>query len=164
MSEETSLDFDACIRSLKEQFPKSTVVIPDAEGVNPDGSKIRGPRTVPRFLFRGENADSSNYPTTCSAWRLLETEKQLDDKDRCELRSLTQSILEWLCSPESQFGLPEHDMFGLVQHLGLPTGYIDFSADIDVAGAFAVGQSLDSDGRAAICVLEVERAIGNGCG
>ena len=72
--------------------------------------------------------------------------------------------MEWLCRPQSGFNLQEHDAFGLVQHLGLPTEYIDFSADPEVAGAFAVGESDVPDSRAAICVLDVQKATSDSCG
>lgn len=149
-----------CTAFLKEYF-SGTIDISAVE-VQRDGSHLSKKRTVPRYLFRGEDCDRSVYESTVSAWRRLRRDKNLDDKDRSEIDAITRSIVNWFCLPESRFDLQKHDAFGLVQHLGLPTEYLDFSADPEVAGAFAVGNLQNSNRRAAICVLDVQKAIEHG--
>ena len=98
-----------------------------------------------------------------SALKRLPLDLNLKGNDRDELQGLTAGIVEWLCKPESNFNLQHFDAEGLVQHLGLPTVYIDFSSDPDVAAAFAVGDRPHEGTRTArICVLSVEQALCRG--
>jgi hypothetical protein len=150
------------IAFLKKHFT-GMIEIPVTE-VQHDGSELQRTRKVPRYVFRGEERDRSVYSQTVSAWWRLEENHNLEAEDRSEIGKVTRQVVKWLCSPKSNFDLQEHDAFGLVQHLGLPTEYIDFSADPEVAGAFAVGESDVPDRRAAICVLDVQKAISDSCG
>lgn len=67
-------------------------------------------------------------------------------------------------SDEYNFGLSSRDAEGLVQHLGMPTRYLDFSADPNIAAVFGVGDSQQSCRPAAICVLDVQKANESQCG
>jgi hypothetical protein len=145
---------------LQEMFAHATVKIP-AIDVQPDGSRIETLPPVPRYLFRGE---PDQYPDCLPAWFRLDRSHELDRDDRLEVRLVTERAINWFCSPESNFNLPEHHASGLVQHLGLPTRYIDFSADPEIAATFALGNCPAPNRRAAICVLDVKTAIDSRCG
>jgi hypothetical protein len=102
------------------------------------------------------------YPTTVSAWDRLDS-SHLENEDRQQLREITRNVIQWFCSDWSNFELPPHDAEGLVQHLGLPTRYIDFSKDPEVATAFGVcGSETCLEGR--VCVLDVQSAVSGGRG
>jgi hypothetical protein len=107
---------------------------------------------LPKYLFRGE---CGSHPKTVPACDRLE-DLGLDPRDRVQLLQLTLAIVKYLASPESNFKLVEYQAGGLVQHLGLPTDYIDFSESPDVAIAFAVCSSEKACGQ--VCVLDVPDA------
>jgi hypothetical protein len=146
-----------CLSFLAEHFPRSTTEIQNATGQNPDGSQITGPRRVPRYLFRGEK---EKYPTCRPAICRV---NDLGPDDKAELIRVVEEAVAWFRSNEFNFGLSSPDAEGLVQHLGLPTRYLDFSSDPDIAAAFGVGDFLQSCRPAAICVLDVQKAIESEC-
>ncbi len=152
---------EECLSFLTEHFPESTTEIHNATGENPDGSQIMGPRLVPRYLFRGEKeVYRTCYPKICR----LDGDDRLSSEGRQDVTRVVECAVHWLSSPESNFHLSPRDAEGLVQHLGLPTRYVDFSADPQVAASFAVGDSQEPYRRAAICVLDVQRAMDSACG
>jgi hypothetical protein len=149
-----------CLSFLTEHFPKSATEIQNAIGENPDGSQITESRRVPRYLFRGE---SERYPTCRPAICRL-SDHGFDPCDQAELIRVVKEAVDWFGSNENNFALSSRDAEGLVQHLGLPTRYLDFSADPNIAAAFGVGDSHQSCRPAAICVLDVQKAINSQCG
>jgi len=147
-----------CVSSLKDWFAESTTEIQNAIGINPGGSRIAGPRRVPRYLFRGEKKEYETCrPTICR----LNDDHDCDRDDTAEIIRVMEESVVWV---ENNFGLSPHDAEGLVQHLGLPTRYVDFSSDPEIAAAFALGDSPQPCRQAAICVLDVKKAIESGCG
>ncbi len=151
-----------CLAALKQLFAGQTVTT-EARGFQPGGSEVRKPKSVPKFLFRGE---PDLYPTTLPGCSRLANDDSLDSTDREQLSTMVGAMCQWLSSPESNFFISEHHAEGLLQHLGLPTRYIDFSEDPEVALAFAVGGRTYTDGRRArICLLDVVRGKdeGRGC-
>jgi hypothetical protein len=136
-----------CVGFLTDRFANETCqVVPQL----PPGAArgISAPKTVPRYLFRGECGD---YPTTLPSIDRLD-DTSLDVPDRQQIIRLVRSIANWLQSPDSGFSLSEWDAQGTVQHLGLPTDYIDFTRSIDVAAAFASCSGIEAQG--SICVLD----------
>jgi hypothetical protein len=149
-----------CRAFLKEHFPKSTTEIQSAIGENPDGSQTKGRRRVPRYLFRGEN---EKYRTCRPAMCRLNDDQDLDPDDKADLIRVVEEAVAWFSCNENNFGLSSRDAEGLVQHLGLPTRYLDFSAAPDIAAAFAMGHTPQPHRAAAICVLDVQKAIQSRC-
>lgn len=147
-----------CLAFLREEFPSLSVPLQTSE-VQANGSSLLKPRLVPRYLFRGEPKDSTVHETAIASWYRLGSQRGLDDVDRKQIRQITENLVRWFSNPASNFDLREHDAVGLVQHLGLPTHYMDFSSDLAVAGAFAVGDRAVKDtGRGSICALAVAQA------
>jgi len=103
------------------------------------------------------------YPTTVTS-RDRMYNSDLANEDRQQLQGLTCAVIKWLSSEESNFILPTHEAEGLTQHLGLPTRYIDFSGDPEVAIAFGVGGSEKQSAEGQICVMELQAAISHGRG
>ena len=114
-------------------------------------------KAVPRYLFRGEPGDSCAYPETKSSILRLASDPDL----QTEIITLTSRIADWLSNPASNFHLTNDDAVGLIQHLGLPTHYLDFSSDATVAAAFAVGDK-DPGQLVNMAVLDVCRAVNFG--
>lgn len=147
-----------CLASLREKFYYRSVPLETSE-VQVDGSVLRQARLVPQYLFRGENKDSRNHKTAVSSRQRIRYADTLDDRDRAQLGLITDALVWWFSDPHNNFDLRRHEAEGLVQHLGMPTDHIDFSHDLEVAAAFAVGErDLPSTGRGSICVLNVEQA------
>ncbi len=113
---------------------------------------------VRRYIFRGEYGDR---PTTVSACYRLRG-KGLDQEDDDQVEKVVGSIADWL---REDLRLQDHDAFGWLQHLGLPTHYLDFTGDPEVAITFAVGDPESSPvGSGRVCVLELPAAYGDGRG
>lgn len=153
--------FESAIRCgsfLEECFAQEKVVVNvSAEAVS---WGMRPSCEAPKFLFRGE---PDIYPQTIASGFRLEQDRTLVEEDRAEIGLLIQALAEWLSGPESNFEMRRHEAFGLLQHLGLPTNYIDFSDDIEVALSFAVG--CKASGRVAkVGVLDVKRSISDNAG
>ena len=137
-----TFDFNSvseCVKSLSVRFPAESFDL--------------GPHRIPRYLFRGE---CGKYDTTVPSVFRLE-DFGLDETDAEQLDNLAgwtyREIQNWIT-------IAEHDAMGLVQHLGLPTVYIDFSQFIDVAAAFATCcPSAANCDRGCICVLDLRSAM-----
>lgn len=131
-----------CVDVLRDTFPASTTT------------------DRPRFLFRGE---SCLYPTThASGHRMLRDDK-LGPEARCVIRDVTCATAD-MCSRYLAehadrvhgAGPPAYSeelAMAYVQHYGLPTNCIDFTASLDVAAAF--GSDGRDEGFGAIAVVAV---------
>lgn len=116
------------------------------------------PHEAPAYLFRGE---CGRFPATEPAEFRVETYMDKDDRplaptDRDTLRRLIHGLVERFMSKD--YSLKPQDAVGLLQHYGLPTCMLDFTAELGYAATFATsGHS--TVGR--ICVLPT-RAFARG--
>jgi hypothetical protein len=153
-------EFDSAaklLEYLQTNFPQLLCEV-DADRSRPGQPDLLHPLPVKKYIFRGECGDR---PTTISACYRL-GEAGLDQEDDDQVEKLVGSIARWL---REYLCLKDHDAFGWLQHLGLPTHYIDFTGDPGVAVAFGVGDPESSpvdSGR--VCVLEVLAACSDGRG
>jgi hypothetical protein len=161
MSTESASDFDSAaklLEYLRANFPQQLCEV-EATRHRWGQPDFLHSHSVKKYIFRGERGDR---PTTVSSWERLEG-TSLDEKDKNQLNNLVGTIADWLSSDKSGFKLNQPDAYGLVQHLGLPTHYIDFTGNPEVAIAFAVGGPESSSKKVGrVCVLEVPAAITRG--
>jgi hypothetical protein len=140
-----TFDFNSvseCAKSLSVRFPAESFDL--------------GPHRIPRHLFRGE---CGARETTVPSIDRLNT-SALDEADRDQITRLVRGIVRWFVDAEQVFLLADHDALGLVQHLGLPTDYIDFTQCIDVAAAFATADTAEvPPDHGCICVLDLQSAM-----
>ena len=161
MSTKSASDFDSAARLLeylRANFPEEFFKDDNANRCRRGQPPDRHPRMIRRHIFRGECGDR---PTTVSAC-YRPAPPGVDQKDKAQVRALVRSMAKWL---QDNFYLEEHEAYGLVQHLGLPAHYIDFTGKPEVAIAFAVGgpeSSSKKTGR--VCVLELPAAYSDGRG
>lgn len=99
------------------------------------------PHHAPRYLFRGECGE---FETTKSGARRLDAYRLKDgrllsDRDLAVLGDLVPDLADTFS--EAPYCLHEHSAIGLLQHYGLPTCMIDFTARLGCAFAFAAAGS-----------------------
>src|SRR4051794_41105747 len=99
------------------------------------------PHDAPRYLFRGECGE---FETTTPAFRrpgtyCLKNGRPLSAQDLHTLRALIPHLARRFS--DSDYSLDGHSAIGLLQHYGLPTWLIDFTAHLGYAFAFAVAGS-----------------------
>ena len=145
-----------CLDFFRDHFVEYCEL--DAIGTRAGEVGVTHRRKAPKYLFRGE---CGLYQTTVSSLDRL-ANSQLEDVDREQLKELTSRLAKWFASKQSNFELQPHDAEGLVQHLGLPTQYIDFSSVPEVAVAFSVGGPEEKCQEGQICVLDVQTAMSDG--
>jgi hypothetical protein len=137
-----------CMKYIAHRFTGMHRVLSRTEG----GLII--PDFWPTYLFRGECG--RRYPTTLPASYRPSTYqfrgRCLQADDLANLGRLTAALLRRFV--ESDYGLDELSACGLLQHYGLPTPMLDFTANSGHAATFAVSGE-DSIGR--ICVLPTLR-------
>jgi hypothetical protein len=133
-----------CMSFIADRYARMRRVWPRRE------SGVFLPDLAPAYLFRGE---CGTYPTTlpaiyrASTWNLRDG-RILQSSDRAALHQLISALERRFT--ESDYGLDASSSTALVQHYGLPTQILDFTAHSGYAASFAVaGES--SVGR--ICVL-----------
>jgi len=104
-------------------------------------------------LFRGQTQD---WPPYSSLYRILSSENTVEiEKAELRVRILKawlQKIpeLSYLLNPEN-----EHHFYAVMQHYGIPTHYIDFTKNPDVAGFFAsYTENPPTDGYACIYCID----------
>jgi hypothetical protein len=110
------------------------------------------PHEAPRYLFRGE---CGNFETTLSNIHRRET-YTLDGHrlSAVDLRVLQQLIpdLARRFLEKDDYSLDEFHAYGLLQHYGLPTTIVDFTANLGCAFAFAAAREAKV-GRVAVLPL-----------
>ncbi len=99
------------------------------------------PRELPRYLFRGECGD---FQTTMDSARRLQAESlrngfRLSAIDLVKLGKLIFDLGRLFC--RDPYGLDPHGAMGLLQHYGLPTRVVDFTACLNYAFAFAATEA-----------------------
>jgi hypothetical protein len=112
-------------------------------------SGLAYPRKLPRFLFRGECGE---FPMTTDSWRRLSDAALLDSfklslSDMTRLEQLKGDLMDRLCQKFDH--LDRIGSMALLQHYGLPTQIVDFTAGLEIAFAFAVAGTA-SVGRVAV--------------
>jgi hypothetical protein len=157
MSINSASDFNSAaelLEYLHAKFPQQRCEV-DAIRCRPGHPDVLHPHRVNKYIFRGE---CGVFPTTVSAcYRLGEAGLNQEDSDQVE--KVVGAIAQWL---QDNFGLKQHEAYGLIQHLELPTYFIDFTGDPEVAIAFAVGGPESSSKEVGqVCVLEVPAAFGD---
>jgi hypothetical protein len=95
------------------------------------------PNQAPAYLFRGE---CGPFPTTTSATLRRSTYavgngRQLSKAEQDTLRALIPILARRFA--DEDYGLDEHQAYGLLQHYGIPTPMIDFTGKLGTAFAFA---------------------------
>ncbi|MGA2595325.1 MAG: FRG domain-containing protein [Bryobacteraceae bacterium] len=110
------------------------------------------PHQAPRYLFRGECGE---FETTKAGIHRPDAYKLKDGRllsDR-DLKVLEGLIPDLACRfTEDDYSLDEHSAIGLLQHYGLPTWMVDFTARLGYAFAFAAAGSA-TVGRVAVMPL-----------
>ena len=101
------------------------------------GSGLVVPHDAPQYLFRGECGD---FETTMSAIQRPATYKLKDGRplaalDVQLLQEMIPDFARRFC--DDGYRLEEHNAIGLLQHYGLPTWMVDFTAHPGYAFAFA---------------------------
>ena len=115
--------------------------------VRPFGSRPRGgltvPQRVPPYLFRGECGD---FATTVAAIHRPQTYRLRNgellapsDRERL-LELITQTVRRFA---EDDYALEDRYAIGLMQHYGLPTCVVDFTAHLGYAFSFAAAGRSD---------------------
>ena len=115
-------------------------------------SGLAVPVRAPRYLFRGECGEFET--TKCGIRRpdayVLKDGRRLSDRDLAALEFL---IPDLACRfTEDDYSLDEHSAIGLLQHYGLPTWMVDFTARLGYAFAFAAAGNA-TVGRVAVMSL-----------
>ena len=100
-------------------------------------------------LFRGQG---QNWKVKSSAARLnkIDFEKGLEQLKRLHYYLQTYKPLEKFVSNIDWF-------YAVAQHYGLPTGYIDFSTSVDVAGYFATNSKSNKIGQDCVIICLQEK-------
>jgi hypothetical protein len=129
-------DLATCVSYFAEHFPDDRIASVDES-------------PAPKYLFRGEN---QCYPTTVSSQVRVQSDARLNEPDRVKILRIADCLAQFL---QDQFDSQTHT-FGtqsclaahFLQHYGLPTPFIDFTATIDTAAFFAadgeIGQTSNS--------------------
>jgi hypothetical protein len=115
-------------------------------------SGLAVPVDAPRYLFRGECGE---FETTKCGIRRPDAYKLKDGGllSAGDLELLEDLIPDLACRfSEDDYSLDEHSAIGLLQHYGLPTWMIDFTARLGYAFAFAAAGSA-AVGRVAVMPL-----------
>ncbi len=150
----------AALVHLNNYYPEATF---HHTGINPDTGKLFEFH-VPRWLFRGE---AGTWPRTTSS---MERIKSLEHRVFASLpkddhipfaRALETISLRATNQLGAWLGLGAMQAAGFAQHYGLPTEFLDFTASLAVATAFAIGdpKGLDSPRRVLFAVLDMRRAV-----
>jgi hypothetical protein len=129
----------ACVSYLAKHFP-------DTEGM-----------LEHTFLFRGEK---ECYPNTESRQCRLQTDRELTEADRTQILTITERLEAGLqngfIEQTKVFRAPLCRATHFLQHYGLPTQFIDFSATIETAAFFAAAGKIGEVGT--IAVMETRKA------
>ena len=145
---------DRCFESLAEAFdflnryamePRQRLWLETESG-------LAVPVHAPRYLFRGECGEFET--TKCGIRRpdayMLKDGRRLSDRD---LAALECVIPDLACRfTGDDYSLDEDSAIGLLQHYGLPTWMVDFTARLCCAFAFAAAGSA-TVGRVAVMPL-----------
>jgi len=119
----------------------------------------------PRFLFRGE---SRLYPTTHASLHRLLRDDRLSPEARCVIRDVTCATADMCFRYLAEHAAKVHGdappayseelAMAYMQHYGLPTNCIDFTASLDVAAAFASDGCDEGFGAIAVVAVKDERS------
>src|SRR5450759_3826360 len=110
------------------------------------------PHDAPRYLFRGECGKFET--TTCGNRRpsayVVKDGRRLSALDLQALEDLITALARRFI--EDDYSLDSHSAIGLLQHYGLPTWMVDFTAHLGYAFAFAAAAG-SAVGRVAVMPL-----------
>ena len=113
---------------------------PNRQAWKPTASGLMVQTNVPQYIFRGENG---RYPeTTCTISRLLRGRNPFVPSGQEYLRHLLLGLHH--CFTEDGYSLDDHSATALLQHYGLPTCMIDFTANPVHAFSFAAAGKCDA--------------------
>lgn len=133
-----------CVSYLVEHFPDDRVI-------------LLNEHPAPKFLFRGE---AKCYPTTESHQVRVQSDPGLRESDRREILKIADSLATFLQDEfddqPKAFGTPSCLAAHFLQHYGLPTPFIDFTASIETAAFFATDGEINQMGT--VAVIESARA------
>jgi hypothetical protein len=131
-------DLASCVGDLVKHFPDDRVILIDG-------------RPAPKFLFRGE---PKCYQTTESSQVRLRSNSELTESDRREILKIVDFLARFLQdqfdSQSKTFGTPRSLAAHFMQHYGLPTPFIDFTANINTAAFFAADGEASEMGTVAV--------------
>jgi hypothetical protein len=103
------------------------------------------------LLFRGE---SRPYPKTCPGTRRVLEDDSLHIQEQTYWIDLAGNFEHWFCQHTGQGTLDSAQMF--LQHYGIPTDLLDFSADPEIAIFFASLSHPDDLGL--VCSMNIQKA------
>lgn len=127
-----------CLREVRKHFPPGQMI--QCELSTPNGAV---PHQAPRYLYRGE---CGLFPTTESS--RVRIEPSLNGRELEALSKVTDAMRRVL--KQDGYDNSEWEAEGLLEHHGVPTGIVNFTASPEVAAAFAASGDADQ-GR--ICIL-----------
>jgi len=121
-------------------------------------SGIAYPRELPRYLYRGE---CGSYPTTMDGGRRFELESAKDgfQLSPIDVTNLGKLIFDLsIRFTQDPYGLDKASAWALLQHYGLPTRIVDFTAHLGHAFTFAAAK-LEQTGRVAVMPRVPSKAV-----
>ena len=145
----------SCLKELIEKYPQDAT---EQIWLDNPNSDLLVPRKAPRFLFRGE---PGQFPTTTPAagrlgsWEFhdnSDTRVRLGRVECASFQELSTRLLQRFTGPD--YNLSPFEALAVLQHYGLPTVMIDFTANPGTAMVFAINGGSHKFGR--ICVLTTE--------
>ena len=153
-------DLSAALIHIKSSYPEITF---RHTGVDPNTGKLFEV-DVPRWLYRGE---AGTWPETTSSMERIKSFKHPVFADLPEdiripfARALEAISLRAANELEAFLGLGAMQAAGLAQHYGLPTEFLDVTASIAVATAFAIGdlEEWTSPRNVSFAVLDMKKAV-----
>lgn len=137
-------DLSTCVKYLHQHFPDDGVISIDGH-------------PAPKFLFRGEG---QCYPTTESGQVRVQSDARLTEADRQDVLKIADSLARFMQDQfdyqTQTFGTPRCLAAHFLQHYGLPTPFIDFTARISIAAFFAADGEINQPG--IVGVMRSDRA------
>jgi hypothetical protein len=118
-----------CVDFLLNQFIRA----PWKEAWSLRESGLLAPDRLPPYLYRGEPGLYEN--TLCSALRPGVFDG-LDSKDMARFKHLRNALI-WVLMHKEEYAQSKDEAVGFLQHYGLPTPIVDFTADPLLALTFA---------------------------
>lgn len=150
----------AALAHLSNCYPETTF---RHTGIDPDTGEL-SEVDVPRWLYRGEAGIRPRTVSSMERIRSLEHRVFASLPDDIHIpfaRALESISLPATNALKGWLGLGTVQAAGFAQHYGLPTEFLDVTASLAVATAFAIGdpEGWTSPGKVSFAVLDMRRAV-----